>query len=200
MVEHTEIVKLKDCSEIIIRTRTSEDMDAVFDFYQSLTEEEKDLAQIDLRDKNSVIQRFEEMEERGHDRVLAICKDSGKVIGEAILESMLYGWMRKTGQMRILLHPDYLVEEIAHHLLREMFLLAARRGMNHLTFKVLDGEKEMYEILKALHFKHEATQKKHVVDVQGKTHDVHLMTYSLRKMWRDIEEVFRAADSFPSEY
>ena len=190
MLEESLTFKLEDGEEITIRNKTKDDLEASYDFYQAMPEEEKELMRIDISDREAVARRFSEIEKGDAEQLVA--EAGGKIVGEATLENMRYGWMRRVGELRILVAPEYRDKKVAALLARESFLLAARRGHNNLIARLLDGETQMYEILKNLHFKHEATQKGHAVDQHDRTHDVHLMTFSLSKMWHDLEEAVRA--------
>ena len=198
MFDNSETMTLADGSVITVRISTKDDLDETMEFYLSMPEEERELMRVDVTDREVVAKRFDEVE-RGHAaRLVAVCE--GRIVGEAILEYMRYGWLRKTGEIRILIAPQYRVLELAQFLAQEVFLLAARRGLNNLIARVLDGETEMMEILKGLHFKHDATQKGHAVDLHGDRHDVHLLTFSLRKMWSDIEDEIRRSMPPRSEH
>ncbi len=198
MFDHSETVTLEDGCVVTVRARTKDDLDKTMEFYLSMPEEERELMRVDITDREVVARRFEEVE-RGHAARL-VAESEGKIVGEAILEHMRYGWLRKTGEIRILITPRYRGLELAQTLAQEVFLLAARRGLNNLIARVLDGETEMMEILKGLHFKHDATQKDHAVDMHGDKHDVHLLTFSLSKMWRDIEDEIRRSMPPRSEH
>lgn len=190
----SEEITLSDGTLVHLRTFTKKDLDAVFDFYQTLPEDEKNLMRYDVRDKDAVRERLVELEDEQADRLVAVMADTGEIIGEAMLEPMRYGWMRKTGEIRIRMVRKYENPEVAHFICKEVFLLAARRGFNSLITKVIDGEKQLFEIFKKLNFQHEATLKNHAVDMEGKVYDIHFLTFSLHRMWKAIEESFRAAD------
>lgn len=198
MIDHTESLKLKDGSLVTIREKTVDDLEASIDFYQSIPREEQELMRVDVSDRELVIQRLREMEKGQTERLVAV--HEGKIIGESILENLRYGWMRKTGEIRILILPKYRQLELEQVLARETFLHAARRGLNNLIARVLDGESDKLEIFRNLHFKHEATQKDHAVDLHGKTHDIFLLTFSLNQMWQDMEESIRSSRSVYLEH
>jgi RimJ/RimL family protein N-acetyltransferase len=200
MVEHSEKVDSNECREITIRTMEREDLDLLFAFYQRMPEEEKELMQVDVRDRAVVKSRYEEMIEEGHERLIAICDDTGELIGEAVLENLRLGWLRKTGGLRIRILPAYRTTVFAGRLMREIFLLAARHGMNNVICHVLHDDEDMLGILKELNFTPEATLKNHAVDMHDNPHDVFVLTFSLRKMWQALEETVRKTDSFHREY
>lgn len=198
MIDHTESLKLKDGSLVSIREKTVDDLEASIDFYQSIPLEEQELMRVEVSDREVVIQRLKEMEKGQTERLVAV--HEGKIIGESILENLRYGWMRKTGEIRILILPQYRQLELEQVLARETFLHAARRGLNNLIARVLDGESDKLEIFSNLHFKHEATQKDHAVDLHGNTHDIFLLTFSLNQMWRDMEDSIRSSRSVYLEH
>lgn len=198
MIDHTESLKLKDGSEVTIREKTMEDLEESIAFYKSLPQEEQELMRLDVSDREQVIQRLREIDTGHTEHLIAV--HEGKIVGESTLENLRYGWMRKTGEIRILFLPQYRKMELAEVLARETFLHAARRGLNNLIARVLDGENDMLDIFKKIHFRHEATQKDHAVDRHGKTHDIFLLTFSLSRMWQDMEESIRSSRSIYQEH
>jgi len=189
---------LKDGTAVIVREKTLDDLDASMQFYASMPEQERELMRIDVTDRSVVEGRLMEIEKGNFFRLVA--EVEGKFISEAILEDLRYGWMRRTGEIRILILPEFRDTDLARIITREIFLNAARRGLNNLIARVLDGETWMYDTLKKLHFKHEATQKRHAVDLHDNQHDVHLMTFSLSGMWQDIENAILESIASPREY
>jgi L-amino acid N-acyltransferase YncA len=192
------IKKLDDGRDVTIRRKTRDDLDASMQFYASMPEQERELMRIDVTDRSVVQSRFDEIE-KGN-AVYLIALEGERIIGEAILETMRFGWLRRTGEIRILILPEFRRSDLARILAREVFLLTARMGLSNVIARILDGETWMYETLQRLHFKHEATQKNHAVDMHDKQHDVHLMTYNLTKMWGDIEDQIRESISSAEEY
>ena len=192
-----ETTKLNDGTEITIRTREEDDLDAVFAFYSSLPPEERELLKLDVTDKRQVKRRFEEFQDNDGESLIALQDD--KVIAEGIIEAMRYGWLRKTGEIRVLTSMEHRNDEVDSLLIKELFLLGARRGMNHLLARVLQEEQFIFDTLKSLSFEHEATQEDHATDIQGNTHDVYLLTYSLKRMWENIEGSVRQK-AFRREY
>jgi RimJ/RimL family protein N-acetyltransferase len=190
--------KLDDGTAVSIRIKDRDDLDTSMQFYASMPEQERELMRIDVTDRNVVAGRFDEIEKGHADYLIALVGD--RIVGEAILENLRYGWLRKTGDIRILILPEFRKSDLAGILAREIFLLAARRGLNNVIARVLDGETWMIDTLRKLHFKHEATQKRHAVDLHDNQHDVLLMTYSLTKMWSDIEDKILDSISSPEGY
>ena len=200
MVEHREMLENGECKDVLIRTRTYEDMDMVFDFYKKLPDDVQELAPIDVLDRSAVERRFEDVQKGGGERLVAICNDTGEMIAEAILENMRLEWMRKTGELRFLVLTQHRSAAIARALSQEIFLLAARRGLNHLIVKMMDKDAEMRAIFEEMNFMHEATQRGHAYDKAGNPHDIYVMSFSLRKMWNSLEEMVRSTDAFSREH
>lgn len=194
MIEKT---KLNDGTELTVRTREASDIDAVFRFYSSLPPEERELLKLDVTDKRKVERRFADFQGDKGESLIALHGD--EIVAEGIIESMRYGWLRKTGEIRVLTSVDHRNDEVDAVLIREIFLLGARRGLNILIARVLQEEKSIYDTLKNLSFEHEATQEDHAIDIHGNTHDVYLLTYSLKRMWESIEGSVRQK-AFRREY
>lgn len=135
-----EIIKLNDGTEITIRTREAADLDKVFKFYSSFPPEERELLKLDVTDKRIVKQRFADfMGDKGES---LIATRNGDIIAEGIIETMRYGWLRKTGEIRVLTSTEHRNDEVAALLIKELFLLGARRGMNHLLSRGSTGRKK----------------------------------------------------------
>jgi L-amino acid N-acyltransferase YncA len=186
MGEYYERSTLDDGAEVLVRHTTIEDVDKVMKFFDALPAAEKQCVRNELNTRADFERRYVRVSKG--DIVRLVVETEGKIVGEASLESMRYGWLRKSGEVRMMVLAEYRDRGVAKVLAREIFLLAARRGLENLLSRVIECQVVTYETLKSLHFKHEATQKGHAVDLEGRLHDVLLMTFSLRQMWRDMEE------------
>jgi L-amino acid N-acyltransferase YncA len=195
MSEYLEKLELADGTGITVRSTTRADVDQVMEFFDCLPDAEKQCVRVELRNREDFEKRYDKLD-KGY-VVRLVAEKEGVLIGEACLETMRYGWLRKSGEVRMVVHPDYRELGVPRILAREIFLLAARKGLDNLIARVVDCQKEALEIYKSLHFELEATQKKHAVDLDGNLHDVYLMTFNLRKMWRDMEEAIVEAIHSP---
>ena len=186
MEEYREEALLDDGTAVTVRSTSRDDLDKVIVFFEALPDEDKQCVKVELCSREDFERRYDRVE-KGLVTRLVIEKE-GRIVGEASLETMRYGWLRKSGEVRMIVLPEYRGLGASKILAREIFLLAARRGLENLLARVVDCRKEAVQIFESLHFRHEASQKCHAVDMEGKPHDVHLLTFSLRKMWRDMEE------------
>jgi hypothetical protein len=103
----SEEITLSDGKKATLRNFVKQDLEKIYDFYNSLPEEEKNLMRIDVRDKNAVSNRVLELEEEHADRMVVELSGQDAFIGEATLEPMRYGWMRKTGEIRLRMAAEY---------------------------------------------------------------------------------------------
>lgn len=186
MGEYLQKATLEDGSEVLVRSTVRADLEKVIGFFDSLPESAKQCVKVELRTREDFEQRYDKIEKGCVTRLVA--EKEGNIIGEASLETMRYGWLRKSGEVRMIVLPEYHELGLAKVLAREIFLLAARRGLESLIARVVDCQCEACDIFESLHFEHEATLRNHAVDMEDNLHDVKLMTFSLRQMWRDMEE------------
>ena len=198
MYEYSEAVALRDGSQATVRTTSPDDLRASLTFFLSMPEEEKQQMRIDVCDEETVARRYESIEKGKTVRLVAVCGD--KIVGEGSLETMRYGWLRKSGEVRLLILPEYRDLDVAKIMAREIFLLAARHGLNNLITRVRHDQTEMIEIFKGLHFRHEATQRDQVVDPEGWMHDLYMFTFDLAAMWRDLEDAVSSTASRHMDY
>ena len=196
--EYFETVALGDGTELTVRTTSLEDLESSYAFFQSMPEEQKQFLRIDVCDKARAAKRYERIDKGKTIRLIAECE--GRIIGEVSLEKMRYGWLRKSGEVRMLVLPQYADKIVSEILAREVFLLAARLGLNTLLARVMEGQDELFRIFEGLHFRHEATQKKHVVDLEGNLRDLYHLTFDLRKMWSDMEHAISETTFSPMEF
>lgn len=195
MFEYSERVPLGDGSAATVRTVSRADLELLLSFYRSIPDEQRQYLRVDVSNGEAVEKRLKSIEGGRAIRLVAECK--GRIVGEVGLEAMRYGWLRKSGEVRILSLPEDTEHAIATLLAREIFLLAARKGYYHLLARVMDTEKELFGIFEELHFKHEATQRSHVVDLGGGMHDLYLLTFDLRKMWYEMEKMIQETGPTP---
>ena len=180
---------------MVVRDTTRADLEEAFEFFQSVPEEERQYLRIDVCDREVLSGRYDKVEKGKAVRLIAECQS--KIVGEATLETMRYGWLRKSGEVRLLMLPQYRDNGLEEVLAREVFLLAARLGLHTLIARVMDSQKGTFDTFRKLHFEHVATQKEHAIDMHGKLHDVHLLTFSLRMMWGAMEEAIGEANTMP---
>lgn len=195
MYEYSETVSLKDGSQVTVRDTTIDDLDKSFDFFQAMSDEERQYLRIDVCSKEVAKDRYQNIELGKAIRLVAECH--GHMVGEATLETMRYGWLRKSGEVRLLVLPAYSDLGLERIMAREIFLLGARLGLNNLLARVMDTQEKTCSILSDLHFRRAAIQKDHACDVDGKMHDTYLMTFSLKEMWRKMEDAIGEADASP---
>ena len=195
MQEYHETVDLCDGSKVTVRDTSRADLEEAYEFFRSVPDEERQYLRIDVCDREVLSGRYEKIEAGKAIRLIAECR--GKIVGEATLETMRYGWLRKSGEVRLLILPKYRDHGLEQVLAREVFLLAARLGLHTLIARVMDSQKGTFETFSNLHFDHVATQKDQAIDVQGRLHDVHLLTFSLRKMWGAMEDAIGEANTMP---
>ena len=198
MLEYSETVMLEQGLEAIIRSTSDRDLQASVDFFRAFPDDEKQYFAVDLCCPGQVEKRYEQVKAGKAVRLVATCE--GRIVGEAGLDSMRYGWLSRSGDVTLIALPQYRGKKLREALAREIFLLAARLGMHVLLARVLDSQSRTRQIFKSLGFRHEATQKGHAVDAGGREHDVHLMTFSLKKMWSQMEEAIEETSSSPREW
>jgi GNAT superfamily N-acetyltransferase len=126
----TKTGKLKDGTEIILRPMTRNDRESVGDFFGRMTPSVLQYVRNEVSDPKVLDQWFEDL---NYDRVFPLLafKDN-KVVANATLHRVSYGWRKHLGTLRIVVDPEFHGKGLGTLMINELIELAQEFGLEKL--------------------------------------------------------------------
>jgi RimJ/RimL family protein N-acetyltransferase len=187
-------VTLRDRTVVTLRPMVREDQGGLLDFFRRLAPEDRQFLKDDVT-RPEIIEGWA----RGlnYDRVLPILAEfEGRIIGDATLHRQEYGWMRHVGEIRVVTDPYFRRRGLASAVAREIFYLALQAGLDKMVAEMVADQFAAIKVFEKLGFQEEARLANHVVDLQGRKHDLVIMTTDIPALMLKMQETFlRAAGS-----
>ncbi len=187
-------VTLRDETSVTLRPMVRPDKDALLDFFRRLPPEDRQFLKDDVT-RAEIIEAWA----RGldYDRVLPILAESeGRIVGDATLHRQVYGWMRHVGEIRVVTDAYYRRRGLASAMAREIFYLALQMGLDKMVAEMVADQIAAIKVFEKLGFQQEARLANHVVDLNGRKHDLVILTTDIAALMQKMQETFlRAAGS-----
>ena len=192
--EFPKKVTLRDQTVVTLRPMVREDRDELLAFFRRLAPEDRQFLKDDVT-------RFEIIDawacDLNYDRVLPILAEyEGQIVGDATLHREAYGWMRHVGEIRVVTDAYFRRRGLASAMAREIFYLALQFGLDKMVAEMVADQVAAIKVFEKLGFQKEARLANHVIDLQGRKHDVVIMTTDIPALMQKMQEsFFRAAGS-----
>jgi RimJ/RimL family protein N-acetyltransferase len=131
---------LKDGIEVILQPMVKEDEEALYQFFQQLSEDQLLTLRSNVRDRNVIRDWAARL---NYSRVLPILAwIGGEIVGDATLHRISYGWKRHIGIVRFAVAPKYQDLGLGTLMLNELVRLAHELGLEKLWAEIpLDSVK-----------------------------------------------------------
>ncbi|HUX08718.1 MAG TPA: GNAT family N-acetyltransferase [Acidobacteriota bacterium] len=154
-----------------------EDFEASLEFFRSLPMEERLYLRRNVTKREIVEERIGEIERGLATGIVAVAGE--RIVGDALLFVMPHGCSRRTGEVRLLVHPDYRGLGLGTILARELFILAVRKDLKKLESCVMETQVGAKRMLERLGFVQEGILEGFVNDLKGREHNLILMGMKL---------------------
>ncbi len=111
--------------------------------------------------------------------VTVLAYDEDKLAGWASLHHNEVLWTRHVGEIRTIVGPDYRGIKLGARLVEEIFEIAKDLGLKKVTAQMTADQKGARATFERVGFHPEALLADHVVDNEGRTHDMLIMSYDI---------------------
>ncbi len=184
-------ITLRDRSVVTLRPMLREDKDGLLAFFRRLPPEDRQFLKDDVT-RAEIIETW--ARELNYDRVLPILAEfEGRIVGDATLHRQAYGWMRHVGEIRVVTDPYLRRRGLATAMAREIFYLALRVGLDKMIAEMVADQIAAIKVFEKLGFQQEARLANQVVDLQGRKHDLVIMTTDIPTLMQKMQETFLRA-------
>ena len=148
-----------------------DDADALLEFFRGISKEERFYLKDDVPSPRVIGQWISQLD---YWRVLPLVVTiDARVIADATLHHGRAGARRHTGEVRVLVHPDYADQDVAGIVLGDLIRIAFTRGLEKLVFEVVAGiEESARSMAETVGFIPAGSLRDHVKDIDGTPHDL----------------------------
>ena len=186
--EFPKRILLRDNTPVKLRPLVPADEDALVEFFRRLSPEDRQFLRDDVMRPETVRVWCREPD---YDRVLPIlAEQEGRIIGDATLHRRPSGWMRHVGEIRVATDPFFRRRGLASTLAREIFYLALQAGLDKMVAEVAADQVAAAKVFEKLGFSREARLVGQIVDLQGRKHDLLILSTDIPTLMRTMEETF----------
>lgn len=181
--------KLTDGREILIRSpKADRDLDKLLAFFSALPAEVKNHLRYDVgKDRDAGACRLQQIDGRDHWRLVAELQD-GTFVGDGTMDREPFGWTRHIANMRIVVGAGFDALGVREAICEELMRLAQAAGIERIETEVLPEHESYIRFLSQLGFEREMVRKNRAKGVDGKLHDLVILSNDLESVWKRLED------------
>jgi hypothetical protein len=185
--------KLPDGKEGRIRRPTIDaDLDRLMHFFLHLPPERKLWLRYNVNNHEIAEQRLKAVDGENHWRLVA--ELDGKIIADGTVDREAYSWMRHVAELRVIVDRAFQETGVLQALCEELVVLAQEAGIEKLQCMVPVERAKHIKNLESIGFKQEVVRKELVKGIDGKLHDVVILSNDLDEVWRRLEDSIHDMD------
>lgn len=162
---------------ITLRLMTPADRDAILSFAQNLPPNDLLFLRLDITQPEGVDEWVHNIEQNRTHTVLAI--DGGAVAGYASVHHNTVLWNRHVGELRVMVGSEYRRHGLGRRLTDEVVAIATDLGLQKLTVQMTPDQRGARATFERLGFRAEALLADYVVDHEGRTRDLLVMSHDI---------------------
>jgi len=189
--EYPKIVALRDGRLISLRPMDHSDEHALLDFFRRVPPQDRLFLKDDVSDPRVISRWFRNLD---YDRVIPILAlHNNWIIGDGTLHRSDHGWSRHVGEIRLVTDPEFRRQGLGRILAREVFHLALLLKVQKVTAEMMEDQQDAVRVFSHLGFRQEALLRNHVCDLEGKLHNLIVMSQDVAEFWRRCEDLVAEA-------
>ena len=162
---------------VYLRLVTREDKDEILRFARSLAHADLLFLRTDITKEEAVEQWIQSIE-RGQ-RVTVLAEQAGKMVGYGSLDHQALAWTRHMGEIRIIVDQAHRRSGVGIKLAEEVYSVARDWGLTKIVAQMPVDQPGGRRLFEQLGFKPEALLTDWVIDREGQTHDLLIMSYDV---------------------
>lgn len=180
---------------VTLRAMEPSDREALLAFARSLPGNDLLFLRLDITTPEGVEEWIHNLEAGRTHTVLA--EADGTLVGYASVHHNEVLWSRHVGDIRVIVGPEYRKRGLGRRLTDEAFAFARDIGLRKITAQMTPDQKGARATFERLGFRAEALLADFVVDREGKTRDLLIMSHDMAG-FTDVEHPGRAASASSS--
>jgi GNAT superfamily N-acetyltransferase len=185
---YPRMVKAKDGRRITLRLMQASDADEVLAFARSLPPDDLLFLRQDITLPEVVSQWVRDIAEGR--TVTVLSEDDGRLAGYGALHYNEVLWTGHVGEIRMLVDPDYRRLGLGSRLASELFAVAKDIGLKKIIVQMTPDQQGARVTFERLGFRPEAILTDFVLDREGRTRDLLIMSYDITGL-TDIEDIIK---------
>ena len=195
MEERVITCRLADGRELLIRRPdVDRDLDRLLSFYAQLPAAVKNHLRYDVGANREVgAARLNQLDDQNHWRLVAELED-GTFVGDGTMDRELFGWVRHIAGIRIVVGAGFEKLGVREAICEELMRLAQKSGIERIETEVLPDHESYIRFLSQLGFERELVRKNRAKGIDGKLHDLLIMSNDLERVWKRLEENLQEMD------
>jgi len=164
-------------ADVTLRLLTASDRDSFLAFMRAQPEDDLFFLLVDVTTPEGLAHWMRDLEQGRNLTVLA--EQDGKLLGYGSLHHGQTRWTRHLGEIRLLVAPDQRGRGVGRLLGHEIFSIAHTLDLQRIVVRVASEQKGARRLFERLGFHMEALLADWVIDRQGRTEDLVLMSYDV---------------------
>ena len=186
--------RLGDGREVLIRRPTVGDLDRMLAFFSQLPAAVKNHLRYNVgKDREVGMRRLDQVDEQNHWRLVAEL-EAGDFVADGTMDREMFGWTRHIADMRIVVDPRFDDKGLREAIAEELLRAAQQAGVERLQTEVLQEHTSYISVLEHIGFTREVVRKAYAKGVDGKLHDVIIMSNDLESIWKRLEDSLHEMD------
>lgn len=179
--------RLKGGTKVILRPMEKKDEKALYEFFNGLKPGDRLFLKDDVTDQKVIHEWVEDID---YEKIIPILAfDGEKVVGDATLHRSAHGWSRHVGEIRMVTASGYRRKGLGLILAKEIFLLAQLLGIEKVQAEMMDSQKGAIKVFETIGFEKEAVLNDYVKDLQGRKHNLVIMTQDISRLWERMDKM-----------
>ena len=167
---------LKD-KQVTLRLMKPDDRDALLAFAKSLPEDDLLFLSVDIT-RHEALDQWVHNIRNGQIRTV-LAEANGKLVGHGTLNHNELQWTRHLGEIVLLISPEYRGIGLGNLLADELFSIARELGLQKIIARMASEQRGAFQVLERLGFRAEALLADYVIDRDGRTHDLIVMSHDV---------------------
>lgn len=184
LAHYPKRVPIRD-GEVEIRPMSQDDFDRVRVFFANLPRQDRLFLRSDVTRPEVFTRWFSELDYGKKLPLMALYED--RLVGHALLDGEQRSWSPHVAEIRVVVGEEFKKRAVGTVLAREVFDQAIARGFEKAVAQIMDNQTAAKRMFERMGFTVEAELKAHVKDLDGKPHNLLIMTCTLEDAWHKME-------------